>query len=137
MFMHNIHKDEVDMCLFEDKLVTHDSNGLPTGKYTASVERVRRRGDEQLLVRVESHGCVTDDRGAKTHMGNSLSGYLDYPSLRLIEQDHVQYVKNHKMNTRKQVLLNYDVETCELRMTRETTEGERAAAAARTLLLFS
>jgi len=119
VFMNKFTLDEISLILFRDDLVTFDEYDQPVGSYSASIEKVRKKGEDLLFVRVEHNGKTKD-----SNMGNSLEAYLDMKTLQLIEQNHCQHLKmkGHEMN--KRTMMKYDQETETLNVEREIIKNK-------------
>jgi len=118
VFWNNVHSEAVDICLFEERLLTSNMRGNDAGEYKATAARVRRQGEDHIRITVENRAVDGRDR-----MGNSLECYLDAKTLNLIEQKHTHWVKtpdHHDM--RKEVNMTQN-EDGVVTVKRETTEG--------------
>ena len=119
-FLQNIDTELLDLCLFEDQLVTTSPDGKTVGEFKANVQKVGGGKNDLLLVHASSHGKV-EDIPTRT----SFTAYLKPNDLSLVKQEHIEFIKipGHELEKRTEMSVSQD--TGQLVVSRRSTQGDR------------
>lgn len=118
-FLSSIDPEELNLCMFQDDLVTISDDGSTTGEFCANVEKVIHGGEDLILVHASSHGKVDG-----TPMGTTITAYLHYKDLSLVKQEHFEYVKVPNHDLEKRTEMTVDVDTGDLTVKRQVIQGD-------------
>ena len=119
-FLNNVNEEELLLTFFNEELETNDEQTeKKAGSYKISVQRARRKGEDQICIKINNMSINLDGTESK----NDLTCYLDYKSLSLIEQEHTFKIKRKRYIMEKVVKIKFDSESKVLELNRETREN--------------
>lgn len=119
-FLQNVDPEMIDLCLFEDQLVTTSPEGKTIGEFKSSVQKTEVGRSTLLLVHAASHGKV-DDIPTRT----SFTAYLKPLDLSLVKQEHYEFIKIPGHELEKRTEMTVCEETGQLTVNRRLTQGDR------------
>ena len=119
-FLNSINPEVLDLCLFDEQLVTVSPEGNSVGEFKASVEKTEVGGEVLLLVHASSNGKIEG-----TPMRSSLTAYLKPADLSVVKQEHHEFVKvpGHELDKRTEIELSK--ETGHLAVNRKIIHGDK------------
>ena len=120
VFLNNVNEEELLLTFFDEELETNDEQtGKKVGSYKISVQRTKRKGEDQICIKINNMSINLDGTESK----NDLTCYLDYESLSLLEQEHTFKIKRKRYSMEKIVKIKFDSESKVLDLNRETREN--------------